>query len=285
MLAGTLKRKFSFMSKAYSKSPAKLSASERYQHILQQLYQLGRVQVDALAQQMSTSEVTIRKDLTLLESRGLLVRRHGGAIAMPSVEIAESGWVTDDSNTVSNRKSDIAALAATLVHDNSRILIDFGTTTAAMIPHLANKHGLVVMTNSLRVLNPVRVLGNDTTLLLTGGTFDPHSESFQGRIAEQVLRSYDFDQLFIGCDGIDLQRGTTTFNELLGLSQVMAEVASEVVVVAESSKLGRRIPNLELPWSQIHCLVTDDGLANEARQTLEHLGVRVLCTSPDTPSA
>lgn len=273
------------MSKPYSKSSPKLSASERYQHILQQLYQLGRVQVDTLARQIGTSEVTIRKDLTQMERQGLLVRRHGGAIAMPSGLMTARDPAAVNHNIVSNRKSDIAALAATLVRDHSRILIDFGTTTAALIPHLANKRGLVVMTNSLRVLNPVRALGNDTTLLLTGGTFDPHSESFQGRIAEQVLRSYDFDQLFIGCDGIDPQRGTTTFSELLGLSQVMAEVASEVVVVAESSKLGRRIPNLELPWSQIHCLVTDDGLANDARQTLEHLGVRVLCASPDTPSA
>ena len=63
---------------------------------------------------------------------------------------------------------------------------------------------------------------------MTGGTWDPHSESFQGQIAEQVLRSYDFDQLFIGADGIDLARGTTTFNELVGLSRVMADVAREV---------------------------------------------------------
>jgi DeoR/GlpR family transcriptional regulator of sugar metabolism len=53
---------------------------------------------------------------------------------------------------------------------------------------------------------------------MTGGTWDPHSESFQGQVAEQVLRSYDFDQLFVGADGIDLERGTTTFNELVGLS-------------------------------------------------------------------
>ncbi|MEX5669537.1 XRE family transcriptional regulator, partial [Pseudomonas neuropathica] len=87
-------------------------------------------------------------------------------------------------------------------------------------------------------------------------TWDPHSESFQGQVAEQVLRSYDFDQLFIGADGIDLVRGTTTFNELLGLSRVMAEVAREVVVMVEADKIGRKIPNLELPWSSIHTLIT-----------------------------
>ena len=110
----------------------------------------------------------------------------------------------------------------------------------------------------------------------TGGTWDPHSESFQGQVAEQVLRSYDFDQLFIGADGIDLERGTTTFNELLGLSRVMAEVAREVIVMVESDKIGRRIPNLELPWGSVHTLITDERLSDEAREHLSARGIQLI---------
>ncbi len=72
------------------------------------------------------------------------------------------------------------------------------------------------MTNSLSVANALNELEDEPTLLMTGGTWDPHSEAFQGQVAESVLRSYDFDQLFIGADGIDIARGTTTFNELIG---------------------------------------------------------------------
>ena len=79
------------------------------------------------------------------------------------------------------------------------------STTAALIPELGRKPGLVVMTNSLNVANALRELEHEPVLLMTGGTWDPHSESFQGQVAEQVLRSYDFDQLFIGADGIDLE--------------------------------------------------------------------------------
>ena len=99
-----------------------------------------------------------------------------------------------------------------------------------MIPELGRKRGLVVMTNSLEVAAALRELENEPTLLMTGGTWDPHSESFQGQVAEQVLHAYDFDQLFIGAAGIDPARGTTTFNELIGLSRVMAEVAREVIL-------------------------------------------------------
>ena len=122
----------------------------------------------------------------------------------------------------------------------------------------------------------LRDIEHEPVLLMTGGTWDPHSESFQGQVAEQVLRSYDFDQLFIGADGIDLERGTTTFNELLGLSRVMAEVAREVIVMVESDKVGRRIPNLELPWSSVHTLITDDRLDSQVAEQIRARGVQLI---------
>ena len=122
----------------------------------------------------------------------------------------------------------------------------------------------------------LRDIEHEPVLLMTGGTWDPHSESFQGQVAEQVLRSYDFDQLFIGADGIDLERGTTTFNELLGLSRVMAEVAREVIVMVESDKIGRRIPNLELPWSSVHTLITDERLDAQAAEQICARGIQLI---------
>lgn len=228
--------------------------------------------VEALALEFETSEVTIRKDLTALEKSGLLLRRYGGAIALPQEIVAKS-----DDKQDSLRKLAIARTAASLIKDHHRIIIDSGRTTAAMIPELAKKRGLVVMTNAINVANRLLSLENEPTLLMTGGTWDPHSESFQGQVAEQVLRSYDFDQLFIGADGIDIERGTTTFNELVGLSQVMAESAREVVVMVESNKIGRRIPNLELPWDQVTTLITDNNLPLEARQVIEACGVQLVC--------
>lgn len=133
------------------------------------------------------------------------------------------------------------------------------------------------MTNSLSVATELRALENEPTLLMTGGTWDTRSESFQGKVAEQVLRSYDFDQLFIGADGIDLARGSTTFNELVGLSQVMAEVSREVVVMVESQKIGRKMPNLELTWQQIDVLITDTGLSEQDKQAILAHGVEVIC--------
>lgn len=231
----------------------------------------GEVSVEALSGQFETSEVTIRKDLASLEANGLLLRRYGGAIALPKEVVAD-----EMNSKVSVRKKSLAKAAAKLIRDHNRIVIDSGSTTGALIQQLNDKRGLVVMTNSLHVANALNELESEPTLLMTGGTWDTHSESFQGKVAESVLRSYDFDQLFIGADGIDLERGTTTFNELVGLSKVMAEVSREVIVMIESEKVGRKIPNLELAWDTIDVLVTDQALPDEYAEQIESHQVRVI---------
>ncbi len=242
----------------------------RRRQILDRLGEAGEVVVEALAQEFQTSEVTIRKDLTALESNGLLLRRHGGAVPLPQDLLR-------DSAALSPVKQQIARLAAQQIRDHHRIIIDSGNTTAALLPELGNLHGLVVMTNSLGIAQALLELENEPTLLMPGGTWDARSEAFQGQLAEQMLRSYDFDQLFIGADGLDVERGTTTFNELYGLSRVMAEVAREVIVMAESEKLGRKMHNLELPWSIVDRLITDEGISPEQQHRIEQYGVQVLC--------
>ena len=256
-------------------SLSKRNTPQRRHAILALLNERGEVSVDELSRRFETSEVTIRKDLAALEKNGLLLRRYGGAVPLPQELI-------DSVQPVSPWKQAIAAAAVGCIREHARVIIDSGTTTAAMIPQLGHKHGLVVMTNSLNVANALRELEHEPMLLMTGGTWDPHSESFQGQVAEQVLRSYDFDQLFIGADGIDLERGTTTFNELLGLSRVMADVAREVIVLAEATKIGRRIPNLELPWSSVHTLITDERLDDEARTRILARGVKLICAAVDS---
>jgi|TARA_B110000090_G_scaffold129734_1_gene143203 DeoR/GlpR family transcriptional regulator of sugar metabolism len=252
---------------------SKRNTQQRRHTIITELNHSGKVSVDQLAKQFSTSEVTIRKDLAALESSGLLLRQYGGAISLPT-EIIEN-----KNQKLSKQKVLIAKEAAKLIRDHNRIIIDSGRTTSALVKELEDKEGLIVMTNSLLIASDLRALENEPVILMTGGTFDPHSEAFQGQVAEQVLRSYDFDQLFIGADGIDIARGTTTFNELIGLSQVMAEVSREVIVMVESEKIGRKIPNLELPWQKIQTLITDDGLSVEIINQLKNQGVNLIIAS------
>ncbi|MGF1770057.1 DeoR family transcriptional regulator [Enterovibrio makurazakiensis] len=250
---------------------SKRNTQQRRHMIVAKLSEQGKVSVDELSSLFETSEVTIRKDLAELEKNGILLRRYGGAVPIPHEMVSES------SIKVSDQKLAIAKMAASRIRDHNRIVVDSGSTTAALIPLLNQKRGLVVMTNSLNVAQAIKELENEPTLLMTGGTWDPHSEAFQGQVAEQALRAYDFDQLFIGADGIDVSRGTTTFNEIVGLSRVMSEVSREVVVLIESDKIGRKIPNLELPWGVITTVITDSSIDPTTKLAIEKMGTEVIC--------
>jgi DeoR/GlpR family transcriptional regulator of sugar metabolism len=251
----------------------KRNTQQRRKDIIERLNQLGEVSVDTLSKAFSTSEVTIRKDLAELEQQGLLLRKYGGAVLIAT----ESSTVS--SEILSTRKIAIATLAATLIKDHNRIIIDSGSTTSALIPWVKDKTGLVVMTNSLHIANSLVEQENESKVLMTGGSWDAQSHSFQGQMAEQMLRAYNFDQAFLGAAGIDVDKGSTTFNELTQLSQVMAEVSNQVIVMAESEKLQRKMPNVELPWQSISVLVTDDQINFATKQLIENHGVEVMCAS------
>ena len=143
------------------------NTQQRRHHIMQLLQQQGEVSVEQLVQRFDTSEVTIRKDLTVLENNGVLLRRYGGAVLMPQ-ELMEE----ENEENLSQQKLSIARVAAERIRDHNRIIIDSGSTTAALIKQLNQKQGLVVMTNSLSVANELRALENEPTLLMTACTWD-----------------------------------------------------------------------------------------------------------------
>ncbi len=251
---------------------ARISTQTRHSEILDLLSEQGEVSVDALSRQFSTSEVTIRKDLRQLEAANQLVRKFGGAVSLPTEIKSES--LSED--YLSNRKLSIAEQAASLIPSGARIALDSGSTVLALLTFLEQRNDLVVMTNSLTVANHLTQLDTPPQVLFTGGTWDQQSQAFQGQMAERMLSAYDFDFAFIGAAGIDVERGTTTFNELTNLSKVMAQNAEKVVIMAESNKLNRRIPNVELPWDSISTLITDDAIDPESYQAITQHGVAVI---------
>lgn len=252
----------------------KRNTQERRNAIVQWVNTHGHVQVDDLASRFATSEVTIRKDLAMLADEGKLLRQFGGAAPLPKASPEAPVLVTSN-------KQRIGVRAATLLENNQRVIIDSGSTTACLVPHLAIPSDLVVMTNSLPVANQLTSFANEPTVLMTGGTWDAQSQSFQGKMAETLLAAYSFDIAFLGAAGLDIERGTTTYNELTSLSQTMAQVAEKVVVMAESHKLSYRMPNLELMWSAISVLVTDEGMPQDTIKRIEEHGVEVLLATPN----
>lgn len=161
------------------------------------------------------------------------------------------------------------------IHDGDSIILDAGSTVLQMVPLLSRFSNITVMTNSLHIVNALSELDNEQTILMPGGTFrKKKSASFHGQLAENAFEQFSFDKLFMGTDGIDLNVGVTTFNEVYTVSNAMCNAAREVILMADSSKFGRKSPNVVCSLETVDKLITDAGIDPAFRQALEAKGLK-----------
>ncbi|WP_066017242.1 MULTISPECIES: transcriptional repressor AgaR [Endozoicomonas] len=251
-----------------------MSTVERREAIVRLVRDKGLARVEELAEHFKVSSVTIRNDLNYLDNKGLLLRSHGGAMALDDV-VKEMPF--DDKGAVNiSQKEAIGAAAARLVNDGESIILDSGTTTQQLAKHLVNNKNLVVMTNGLNVASEL-VKASGIEIMMTGGTLRSKSHSFYGSQAEDALRQYRFDKLFLGVDGFDLVAGLTThFDREATLNRVMCDISSEIILLADSSKFGRKGYHFIRSFGAFHTLVTDKGIPADYMAGLQRQGVRVI---------
>lgn len=250
------------------------NTSQRRESILQMLTQQGSVQVTDLVAQLGVSAVTIRSDLSELESQGLATRSHGGAVLTRTPPPEHTIRQKDALNQA--QKERIGALAATLVQPGDNIIIDSGTTTIPLARHLRDANGVAVLTNGLNIAWELADAPG-VELILTGGLLRKQSLSIQGSQAEACLQAYNFDQLFLGVDGFDLKFGVTTHHEAeASLNRKMVERAKKVIVLADASKFGRVSLHRIVQLDRIDTVITDASISPEYREGLQQLGIELL---------
>ena len=246
---------------------------ERRRSIVEHLQRDGRVLVADLAKLFETSQVTIRKDLEILHSHGLVHRTHGGAL--PSREGAlEDPTLREKEKLHRKEKLHIAEAAACLVQEGQVVILDSGTTTTAIARALRKFQNLTIVTNAVNI--PAELSGSAVEVILTGGTLRKNSFSLVGPIAEETLRRLNADILFLGVDGFDVQYGLSTPNLLEAkVNRVMVEIAKRSVAVCDSSKFGRRSLSLIVPPTSLHEVITDHGIPRSDLRTLKKAGIEV----------
>ncbi|MBJ7313446.1 DeoR family transcriptional regulator [Rugamonas sp. CCM 8940] len=250
------------------------NTSQRRESILQMLTQHGSVQVAELVERLGVSAVTIRSDLSALESQGLATRSHGGAIL---TRTPPPEHTIDQKDAINHeQKERIGALAARLVQPGDNIIIDSGTTTISLARQLREAQNVTVLTNGLNIAwELAHTPGVD--LILTGGLLRKQSLSVQGSQAEACLQAYSFDKLFLGVDGFDLQFGVTTHHEAeASLNHKMVERAKKIIVLTDASKFGRVSLHRIVQLDRVHTVVTDASISPEYREGLQALGIELL---------
>ncbi|APY01356.1 DeoR/GlpR family DNA-binding transcription regulator [Lacinutrix venerupis] len=246
---------------------------KRHKDILERLAKEKHLEVLELCEILDVSAVTIRKDLKFLEQKGLLYRTHGGA-SLENPYINER-TVLDKEKISVEEKNGIAQLAASKIVENDTIMIASGTTVQALSKFIKPKNKLTVITSSLNV---VLNLINDKNIeiLQLGGYIRHSSASVIGNYAEYILKNVSCSKLFLGVDGIDLDYGLSTTNlEEAELNKKMLSAAQKVIILADSSKFGKksfaRICNL----SQVNEIITDKGISSSVRKKLEEKDIKV----------
>jgi DeoR family transcriptional regulator of aga operon len=246
--------------------------TERLGAILERLSSDGSVNVVQIAQSLDVSAATVRRDLRLLEGQRLLERTHGGAV--PQGVLYELP-LRYKSTRQTEQKRRIAQEAARRVHEGWAIGLTGGTTTTEVARALVDRPRLTVVTNALNIAAEIAVRPN-LKLVVTGGVARPESYELVGPIAEASLQGLNLDVVFLAVDGISPRAGLTTHHEIeAGTNRALMARAAQVVVVADSSKLGHvafaRI--CELP--EVDALIIDDGAGDGAVAAIREAGVQV----------
>ena len=228
---------------------------------------------ETLCRELEASESSVRRDLDILEEEGVLKRVYGGAVSVQAPANRAFDYAVE-SVRLSDEKSRIGKLTAGLIENGQTVILDGGSTVAAVARELAAK-SLHIVTNSLPIAEGLESLRN-IELTLTGGYLDPRLRVMLGPFCEQMLSAIRADAVIMGIGGIT-EAGLSNNNTLVvGSEQKMIEVASRVIIVADHTKFGRGGMIPVAPLTAAHIVVSDAELSPEYVTLLRDHGIELL---------
>lgn len=254
-------------------------ANKRREAILKLLREHGAVQTGKLMKLLDVTGETLRKDFIELEKHGLLQRVHGGAVQLKESARALSLDVREEQNTA--KKRELARYALPLIEDGSFIALDGGTTGNEMARAIAaaDFKDLTVMTYSLTICEILRNAPG-VTVMLTGGTYLPDFNEMCGQAALDTLENHHFAKAILCVSGVSLSFGVSDcYPKTYPIQRAMLRHASQVIVLADSSKFEKNAELRIAPLTPALTLVTDSGLDEELRTLYREAGVHLICES------
>ncbi len=246
--------------------------AERHERILAELARRGSVSAQDLSKLLDASLATIRRDIADLDQRKALVRTHGGATLPQRRE-----ELPFDAKVMAYlpEKRRIGAAAGAALEQGILVGCGGGTTVMQMVPAIRHK-SLRLVTTAVNIALELRD-ARTIDVTLTGGTLRRRTAETVGHIAERTLQDMNIDVMVMGVDGIDLEKGLTTYDSSEAyVNRVMADRSRELWIVADHSKFGQVFPATILPLNRATRIFTDTGLSEDVAERYRQRGIEVL---------
>jgi len=245
--------------------------AERRARIVAALRGQLAVRVTALSEDLGVSEITIRRDLMLLEHEGVLARTHGGAVRRA---LSDEAGFDDGPDPRAAEKDSIARVAAAMIEPRDTVFLGSGTTVPYLLRHIDPELEARVVTPNLAAVTAAR--GLRVEIVFLGGLYRPQLDAVEGPWPLDMIQQFNADKAFLGADCIDVRAGLTTVSiAAAGLELAMVRrTRGEVVVLADRTKFDRVGPVVICPLDQVDVIVTDGGLAADVCKRIERAGPR-----------
>ncbi|EON78768.1 Transcriptional repressor of aga operon [Lunatimonas lonarensis] len=251
-----------------------MTIAERHKYILDNLHRAGYVSVAELSKELNVTMVTVRKDLRILEGKGLLYRTHGSAT--PAAPYVNDRPVDEKKLVHVDQKTRIAQKAASFLQDSDAIIIGSGTTVVAFAHAIPKDLPLTVLTGAMNVTMAL-IANPNVELVQLGGVVRKSSSSVVGHYAEEMIRHFACSTLYLSVDGIDLGFGLTTTNMMEAhLNMQMIRSVQKTIVLADSSKFGKKGFGKIAAIEDVDTIISDTGLSQHYIEKMEEKGIEVI---------
>lgn len=246
---------------------------ERQTQILNLIGEQKRITVLELSELLKVSDVTIRKDLSVLEEKGLIKREHGFATLPESDDVSTRLLFNYET------KRRIARKALESIREGESVMIESGSCCALLAEEIAkNRRDVTIITNSVFIATFLRNK-RGVRIILLGGEFQPEAQVMVGPLVKKCAENFFVDKFFVGTDGFN-ERGAMS-GDLMRAEAVrnMAQSARQAIILTESKKFSQVGVVPLLTYNELDTIYTDENISDETVKSLTSKGIHIVTTA------
>ncbi|HBE78459.1 MAG TPA: DeoR/GlpR transcriptional regulator [Firmicutes bacterium] len=252
-------------------------AIERLNQIKQILYEQKHIDVTTLSELLSVSEVTIRRDLDKLEKEGFLTKSYGGAV-LNQENMADDIDIEDIEDKYLKDKKFIASIACQIINNDEAVFLGAGSTCMQIAKNLKNMKRLTVVTNDIAIVSELMTHTGIKVIISGGEVFSP-ATTVGGQMAEQFIKSLFINKAFISIQGVDMERGFTTYdmNEAL-LYKAVISISKETIIVADHSKFNKVTFSQIAQLNEVDKVISDKDVDDKYKKYFFENNIKIYTT-------